>query len=93
MGEEAKIEKKLTRWAKDKGCLSYKWSSPANRGVPDRIFIGPSGKVLFLELKAPGERPTALQLKRLEEIRGNKGFADWADSFEDGKETLKFWIL
>jgi Holliday junction resolvase len=85
MGEEAKIERKLARWAKDNGCLTYKFSSPANRGVPDRIFILPGGRVLFMELKAPGERPTALQKKHLEEIRNKGGFATWADNLEEAK--------
>lgn len=92
-GEEAKIERKLTRWAKDQGCLSYKFSSPANRGVPDRIFIGPTGKVLFLELKAPGERPTKLQLKHLEEIQEKGGLASWADNLEEAKVSIKQMIL
>ncbi len=93
MGEEAKIEKKLKRWAKDNNCLTYKFSSPANRGVPDRIFIGPGGKVLFLELKAPGEKPTALQNKRIAEIVDQGGQATWTDDAELGKFLIKKFCL
>jgi hypothetical protein len=88
MGEEAKIERKLTRWAKDNGCLTYKFSSPANRGVPDRIFILPGGKVLFMELKAPGEEPTALQMKHLKETQEQGGLATWADNLEQAKMLI-----
>lgn len=91
--EEAKVERKLVKWAKEQGCLSYKFSSPANRGVPDRIFIGPSGKVLFLELKAPGEKPTALQMKHLKDIHKTGCWAMWVDSFEAGKEIILSYCL
>lgn len=37
-----------------------KWTSPSMSGVPDRIVFMP-GRVTFIELKAPGQRPTPLQ--------------------------------
>lgn len=36
--------------------------SPANSGVPDRLFIF-NGRVFFVEFKAPGKKPRPLQLK------------------------------
>ena len=93
MGLESEIEGKLAMYAKSKGCLTYKFSSPANRGVPDRIFIGPTGKVLFMEIKAPGKKPTKLQLKHLNEIADQGGLADWADSFKQGKASIDLHIL
>lgn len=68
---ESNIEKYLTNEMKKVGGKSYKWISPGNSGVPDRIVIFPSGQILFVELKAPGKVPTAYQqlvhreLKRL----------------------------
>jgi len=88
MGLETQIETKVSNYAKSKGCLSYKFSSPANRGVPDRIFILPNGVVLFMELKAPGKTPTALQLKHAQEIRANGGNAVWVDNLEDAKSYI-----
>ena len=93
MGLESQLEGKLAKYAKSKGCLTYKFSSPANRGVPDRIFIGPTGRVLFMELKAPGKEPTKLQMKHLQDIRGNKGLATWASCFERGRNLIDFHIL
>ena len=52
------------------GCLFYKFVSPGNAGVPDRICVTPSGRVIFVELKTKvGKlRPEQkVQLRRLED--------------------------
>lgn len=51
------------------GGAAYKWTSPGNSGVPDRIVIIPGGKVVFVELKAPGGKPTKLQLVQHKRLR------------------------
>lgn len=48
---EREIEKKFKSALEAKGCLVYKFASPNCRGVPDRIVITDTGKVLFVELK------------------------------------------
>ena len=81
---EAELERKVVAWAKANGVLTYKFSSPSQRGVPDRIFIGKGG-VLFLELKAPGKEPTALQLreiKRINESSSHNVCAAWTGDFD-----------
>lgn len=88
MGLESEIEGKLAKYAKSKGCLTYKFSSPANRGVPDRIFITPKGVVIFMEIKAPGKKPTALQQKHLTEIFEHRGKAYWTDNLAQGKAMI-----
>ena len=40
---------------------AYKFVSPANRGVADRIVCLPDGSTWFVELKAPGGRLSELQ--------------------------------
>lgn len=40
----------------------YKWSSPNNRGVPDRICIFPDGHIVFVETKSEGEKLSRIQL-------------------------------
>jgi hypothetical protein len=87
MTKEADLEKKLTRWAKDNGILTYKFVSPAKRGVPDRIFIR-NGKVVFLELKAPGEHPTPLQMRELGVLLNAGATAAWVDDLQDAKTFL-----
>lgn len=58
-------------------------------GWPDRLVVLPGGKVGFLELKRPGEKPRALQVKRLNELRRTGVVADWADSKEAVDEFLR----
>jgi hypothetical protein len=59
---ERDIEEYLRKQAKAAGGIAYKWTSPGNAGVPDRIVVLPSGHVHFIELKAPDKKPTPLQL-------------------------------
>jgi hypothetical protein len=90
---EKSIEAAVTKYAKAQGCLCYKFVSPSNRGVPDRIIIGPTGKVLFLELKAPGKVPTPLQIHVITQLRDNGANADWADSAELAKDLIDTFVL
>lgn len=48
---ESKIEVWLNDQVKKIGGKSYKFVSPGNPGVPDRIYLLPNGKVYFVELK------------------------------------------
>lgn len=59
---EKDIEKHLREKVKAIGGKAYKWVSPGNNGVPDRIVCLPGGKIVFAELKTTGREPTALQL-------------------------------
>lgn len=58
---ESKLEQKLIAHIKKLGGIAYKFTSPNRRGVPDRLCVMPNGRVLFVELKAPGKAPTPLQ--------------------------------
>ena len=59
---ERDIEKALVKRIKTLGGRCEKFVSPSNIGVPDRLVTLP-GKILFVELKAPGKKPTEKQLK------------------------------
>lgn len=48
---EKDIESWLNKQIEQIGGLSFKFVSPGNPGVPDRIYILPSGQVWFVELK------------------------------------------
>jgi len=66
---ESKIERRVCRDAKRLlGVVSEKFKA-INNGYPDRIFLIPGGKPLFIEFKAPGEEPDPLQLYRHEVLR------------------------
>lgn len=70
---ERDIEAYLRDQIKRLGGIAYKFVSPGNAGVPDRIVLLPGGRVVFVELKAPGKQPTPLQLRQQKRIR-NLGF-------------------
>jgi len=49
-------------WAIERlGGKSYKFTSPAHKGVSDRIACLPDGRTIFVELKTKGGRLSALQ--------------------------------
>ena len=65
---ESKIEAQCVKWAKENDWLSYKFVSPSNRGVPDRIFLR-NGKTVFVEFKQPGKVPSTLQARQIELLK------------------------
>ncbi len=50
---EKEIEKYLVRRVKEWGGKAFKFTSPGNNGVPDRIVCLPC-RLFFVELKRPG---------------------------------------
>ena len=61
---ESFIEEKLTKAVNQNGGVCRKFTSPGTAGVPDRIILMPEGRIAFVEVKAPGEKPRPLQLSR-----------------------------
>ncbi|CNK09761.1 VRR-NUC domain-containing protein [Yersinia aldovae] len=73
---EDSIEDHLVKEVKKAGGIAYKFVSPGRRSVPDRLVLLPGGKVIFVECKAPGEKPTAAQLREHDKLHA-LGFAVW----------------
>lgn len=70
-GTERELEEKFRNAVRRAGGRAYKFISPGNTGVPDRLVVLPGGRCGFVELKRPGERPRAdqrLQIGRLTEL-------------------------
>ena len=61
---EKTIEQKLTRAVKARGGICPKLVCPGMAGMPDRLVLLPDGKMGFVEVKAPGEKPRPLQTAR-----------------------------
>lgn len=61
---EKAIEQKLVRMVIHRGGICPKFVSPGYNGMPDRIVLFPGGRIAFVEVKAPGEKPRPLQLSR-----------------------------
>lgn len=61
---ERQIEQKLVKALKAAGGIAPKLNSPGFDGMPDRMVLMPKGRIGFVEVKAPGEKPRPLQLSR-----------------------------
>lgn len=66
---EKEIEKYLSDEIKKQGGRTYKFVSPGNSGVPDRIVVLPGGRLFFIELKRENEKPRALQKNQIRKLR------------------------
>jgi hypothetical protein len=60
---EKDIEKYFMRRVAQIGGRAYKFVSPSNRGVADRVVCLPDGTTHFVELKRPGGKLSPLQLQ------------------------------
>lgn len=100
MSRESEIEAEIVAYAKARGWWTTKYVSPGRRGVPDRIFARngwveiqsnrvPQVRVVFIEVKKVGERPTVQQEKVHRDMREQGLEVYWTDNLEDAKRWLK----
>ena len=68
MMSEKEIERLFVDAIKDAGGIAYKFTSPGNSGVPDRIVCLPDGQTIFVELKTTTGRLTALQERQIDRL-------------------------
>lgn len=66
---EKAIEKLLVQEVKKLGGMAYKWESPGNAGVPDRIVIFPGQRPIFVELKTKHGSLSALQNAQINRLK------------------------
>ena len=81
---EKSIEKKLVAAVKSRGGICPKWVSPGLDGVPDRLVFLPGRHFGMVEVKAPGEKPRALQVSR-HRLSAKLGFPTY---ILDGEEQI-----
>ena len=67
--KESELEEKFRALVMQAGGKAYKFISPGNDGVPDRLVVLPGGKVGFVELKRPGKASRKLQKFRQNELK------------------------
>lgn len=65
---EKTVEAYLVKRMKEAGGKAYKWVSPGNDGVPDRVCLFPGGRIELVELKGKGGALTPSQKKRFPEL-------------------------
>lgn len=90
---EKDIQKACVDWARSRGWWARKFSSPANRSVPDYLFARRStfsrlSLKVAVEFKAPGKTSTGAQIEEQNKMRA----ADWdvyvIDDFEKFKAVF-----
>jgi hypothetical protein len=91
--KEKDIERKVCQYAKAAGCLVYKFTSPAHRGVPDRMFMSPHGFVWFVEFKRLNEKPTTNQEREIAKLRSYRQWVWIIDTVECGCALVDACIL
>lgn len=86
---EKTIENHLVKRVRAAGGMALKFVSPGTAGVPDRVVLLPGGRIVFVELKAPGKKLSPLQ-QRLHSVMSALG-ADVrvVDSIEGASEVAK----
>lgn len=62
MGPEASIEQAFVRWCTSQGLMCPKLQRIGKRGWPDRCVLLPGNKVVWIEFKAPGGKPSPQQI-------------------------------
>ena len=87
---EQKIQSKILAELKKRGCYTVKVVSATVAGVPDIIGCLPDGRFFAIEVKAPGGRPSKLQLVHIDRIRAVGGLAGIAHSWEEAAAILGF---
>ena len=67
--KEAAVERYLRTQVTKRGGRSFKFVSPSNRGVPDRIVVAPGGRVWFVEVKTEAGKLSKLQEIVINDLR------------------------
>lgn len=91
---EKELEKYIREYIRGIGGKAYKFVSPGNPGVPDRLCLFSGGRVVFVELKRPGVKDGRSErqkrvFKELEEL----GFTVWVIYNKEGfKSKIKEFL-
>lgn len=86
---ESSIEKRLVTEVERVGGWCLKLPAIHNAGLPDRICLFPGGRILFVELKAPGKKPRKIQLFMHRKIRALGFRVEVVDTPEQIKKIIK----
>jgi hypothetical protein len=86
---EKDIERAVCDYAKKQfKMLCYKFTSPGQRSVPDRIFVTKEGVVFFIEFKRLGQKPTPAQEVEIAKIRAQGVKVFVVDNVGEGKRVV-----
>jgi hypothetical protein len=85
---EKRIERYLIEAVERQGGLCVKFPPLFFSGFPDRLVLLPGGKIIFVETKAQGKHPSALQRRVHDRLRGLGFRVEVIDSAEGVKALL-----
>lgn len=86
--KESELEAKFKKLVCQAGGKAYKFLSPGNDGVPDRLVVLPGGRIGFVELKQQGKKPGKLQQFRMKELEAMGCFTAVVDSEESALTVI-----
>lgn len=84
---ESLVEKTVVEYARSRGWLAYKWSSPGTKGVHDHIFFK-NGVCFTIEFKAPGKKATVLQRNCAKDLQKVGVLSALVDEIYKGKRLI-----
>lgn len=92
---ERDIEQWLRHQIESMGGKAFKFTSPGNDGVPDRLAVFPGGRIYFVELKTDRGRLSPIQVwqqDRLDalgcQVRTIKGMAEAEAFIEEVRDGI-----
>lgn len=86
---EKVFERTFSKYVDDKGGIAVKLLSQFVNGLPDRMYLLPGGRALFIEFKSTGKKPTRIQ----EHIIGRVRKLGFTVLVVDSPETWKEAVL
>lgn len=78
---ESNLENYFNQRIADSGGTARKFVSPGNPGMPDRICFFPNGFTCYVELKAPGKKPSDTQIAEMRKLEALGFYVAVADSY------------
>ena len=88
---EKVFERTLSKYVDDTGGMAVKLLSQFLRGLPDRMFLLKGGRVLFVEFKSTGKKPTKIQEyvhKRIQALGFPVLVVDSVEAYEKAKNLI-----
>lgn len=91
---ESAIEDSIRKFAENNGCVFLKMAAVSgSNGKPDRLILREPGKMMFLEVKRPGETLEPLQVWWQKRLRAMGFICEWCDNAAKGKNLIHEHLL
>jgi hypothetical protein len=92
--KETTVEDRVNEYAKGCGVWQRKFKTANNRGLPDRIYITPSGTVFFIEFKRRGKSARVQQKLVIDEMRDDyKANVFVTDQLDEAKRIIDDMVV